>query len=111
MVRQTAVRTEGTTEYFRQYPAVKAEVDEGYLGLTNEFPCQVSAPPREPKDIGNTPLTEQYGWREMCRRQSSRRICVEHANAEHRQWRRATAVHRTTRGVRRDPPCHRRPGF
>ncbi|WP_329280215.1 hypothetical protein [Streptomyces sp. NBC_01451] len=32
-------------------------------------------------------LTERYGWREMRRRQSSCRICVEHTNAEHRQWR------------------------
>lgn len=51
------------------------------------FPRQVSAPPRKPKDIDNAPLTERYGWREMRRRQSSTRICVEHANAEHRQWR------------------------
>ncbi|MFE5140355.1 transposase family protein [Streptomyces fagopyri] len=84
---QTAVRTEGIAEQFRQYPAVKAEVDEGYRGLANEFPGQISAPPRKPKGTGNTPLTERYGWREMRRRQSSRRICVEHANAEHRQWR------------------------
>ena len=41
-------------------------------GLANEFPD--SAPPN-------------YGWREAKHRQSSRRICVEHANAEHRQWR------------------------
>ncbi|MGW3498730.1 transposase family protein [Streptomyces sp. NPDC001020] len=34
---QTAVRTEGIAEQFRQYPAVKAEVDEGYRGLANEF--------------------------------------------------------------------------
>ncbi|MER5940403.1 hypothetical protein ABT121_24120 [Streptomyces sp. NPDC001928] len=32
-------------------------------------------------------MTERYGWREMKRRQPSRRICVEHADAEHRQWR------------------------
>lgn len=84
---QTALRTEGIAEQLRQYPAVKAEVDEGYRGLANEFPGQVGAPPRKPKDIGNAPLTERYGWREMRRRQSSRRICVEHAAAEHRQWR------------------------
>ena len=84
---QTAVRTEGIAEQFRQYPQVKAEVDEGCRGLANEFPGQVSGPPRRPKDIDNAPLTERYGWREMRRRQSSRRICVEHVNAEHRQWR------------------------
>ncbi|MFC9008219.1 transposase family protein [Streptomyces microflavus] len=84
---QTAVRTEGIADQLRQHPTVKAEVDEGYRGLANEFPNQISAPPRKPKDTDNAPLTERYGWREMRRRQSSNRICVEHANAEHRQWR------------------------
>ncbi|MFF2131167.1 transposase family protein [Streptomyces olivochromogenes] len=86
---QTAVRTEGITEQFRQHPAVKAVVDDGYRGLANEFPSRVSAPSRKPKglDDDTAPLTERYGRREHRRRQSSRRICVEHANAEHRQWR------------------------
>jgi hypothetical protein len=86
---QTAMRTEGSAEQFRQHPGVKAEVDDGYRGLANEFPGQVSAPPKKPKglDDDDAPLTERYGWRENKRRQSSRRICVEHANAEHRQWR------------------------
>lgn len=85
---QTAMRTEGIAEQFRQRPGVKAEVDDGYRGLANEFPEQVSAPPRKTKGHDDdAPLTEQHGWREMKRRQSSRRICVEHANAEHRQWR------------------------
>lgn len=86
---QTAMRAEGIAEQFRRRPSVKAEVDDGYRGLANEFPEPVSAPPKKAK--GHTgddaPLTENYGWREMKRRQSSRRICVEHANAEHRQWR------------------------
>lgn len=30
---------------FRQHPAVNAVVDDGYRGLANEFPGQVSAPP------------------------------------------------------------------
>ncbi|MFF3460753.1 transposase family protein [Streptomyces sp. NPDC002730] len=86
---QTAVRTEGIAEQFRQHPEVKAEVDDGYRGLANEFPDQVSAPPKKPKslDTDDAQLTERYGWLEAKRRQSSRRICVEHANAEHRQWR------------------------
>jgi hypothetical protein len=33
------------------------------------------------------PLGEQYAWQEARRRQSSVRICVEHANAEYKQWR------------------------
>nr|WP_256178756.1 transposase [Kitasatospora aureofaciens] len=82
---QTAVRTEGIAEQFRQYPKVKAEVDEGYRGLANEFPDQVSAPPKKPKD--DTPLGDHHAWREQRRRQSSARICVEHANAEYKQWR------------------------
>ncbi|MFF1832609.1 hypothetical protein ACFVXE_00100 [Streptomyces sp. NPDC058231] len=87
---QTAVRTEGIAEQFHRHPGVKAEVDDGYRGLANEFPDQVSAPPRKPKGMkapNDEPVTERYGWREMKRRQSSRRICVEHANAEVRQWR------------------------
>ncbi|CAM5687279.1 transposase family protein [Streptomyces griseorubiginosus] len=82
---QTAMRTEGIAEQFRLRPKVTAEVDEGYRGLANEFPDQISAPPKKPKD--DAPLSEQYAWREMRRRQSSQRICVEHANAELRQWR------------------------
>lgn len=80
---QTAVRTEGIAEQFRRHP--KAEVDEGYRGLANEFPAQVSAPPKKPKD--DAPLGEHHAWREQRRRQSSERICVEHTNAEYKQWR------------------------
>ncbi|MER5615208.1 transposase family protein [Streptomyces sp. NPDC002215] len=47
---QTAMRTEGIAEQFRLCPKVRAEVDEGYRGLANEFPAQVSAPPKKPKD-------------------------------------------------------------
>ncbi|MEU0254183.1 transposase family protein [Streptomyces sp. NPDC006184] len=82
---QTAMRTEGIAEQLRLHPEVKAEVDEGYRGLANEFPDQVSAPPKKPKE--DAPLGEQYAWREQRRRQSSERICVEHANADHKQWR------------------------
>lgn len=86
---QTALRTEGIAEQFHRHPGVRAEVDDGYRGLANEFPRQISAPPKKPKGFAadDGPLTEQYGWREAKRRQSSARICVEHANAEHRQWR------------------------
>jgi hypothetical protein len=82
---QTAMRTAGIAEQLRLHSQVKAEVDEGYRGLANEFPDQVSAPPKKPKE--DAPLGEQDAWREMRRRQSSARICVEHANAEHKQWR------------------------
>jgi hypothetical protein len=36
---------------------VKAEVDEGYRGLANEFPDQVSAPPGQPKNLGEGAIT------------------------------------------------------
>ncbi len=82
---RTAVRTEGIAEQFHRHPRVKAEVDEGYRGLANEFPGQVNAPPKKPKD--DAPLGEQHAWREQRRRQSSARIGVEHTNAEYKQWR------------------------
>ncbi|WP_329567942.1 transposase family protein [Streptomyces sp. NBC_01361] len=85
MPDQTAVRTEGIAELFIQHARVKAEVDEGYRGLANEFPDQVSAPPKKLRD--DAPLGEHHGWRGQRRRQSSRRICVEHTNAELKQWR------------------------
>ncbi|MDX6313985.1 MAG: hypothetical protein QOF44_3449 [Streptomyces sp.] len=47
---QTATRTDGVAEQFRLHPEVGAEVDEGYRSLANEFPNQVSAPPKKPKD-------------------------------------------------------------
>jgi hypothetical protein len=82
---QTAVRTEGIAEQFRQHPKVKARVDEGYRGLANEFPDQIDAPPKKPKD--DAPSGEHHAWREQRRRQSSARIHVEHTNAEYKQWR------------------------
>ncbi|MCK8434952.1 IS5/IS1182 family transposase [Streptomyces sp. D2-8] len=82
---QTAVRTEGIAEQFRWHPKVRAEADEGYRGLAKEFPAQVGSPPKKPKD--DAPLGEHHAWREQRRRQSSARICVEHTNAEYKQWR------------------------
>jgi hypothetical protein len=82
---QTAVRTEGIADLFTQYPQVKAKVDAGYRGLAKEFPDQVQAPPLKPKK--DAPPEEVAAWDEARHRQSSERICVEHANAEHKQWR------------------------
>ncbi|MGW9026137.1 transposase [Streptomyces sp. NPDC055722] len=64
---------------------MKAEVDEGNRGLANEFRDRVSAPPKKPKD--DACEGGKRAWREQRRRQSSRRICVEHTNAEYEQWR------------------------
>jgi hypothetical protein len=82
---QTAVRTEGIADLFTQFPQVKAKVDAGYRGLAKDFPDQVQAPPLKPKKDA-TP-EEVAAWDEARHRQSSERICVEHANAEHKQWR------------------------
>ncbi|MFV2118580.1 transposase family protein [Streptomyces sp. Act-28] len=112
---QTAMRTEGIAEQFRLHPAVKAEVDEGCRGSANEFPGQVSVPPRKPKD--DAPLDERYAWREKRRRQSSTRICVEHTNVEHKQWRplqryigrreHYPEIHRAVAGLVSDRASHR----
>ena len=82
---QTAVRTEGIADLFRQHPQVRAKVDAGYRGLAKEFPDQVQAPPLKPKKDAAPEETAAYEAERH--RQSSERICVEHANAEHKQWR------------------------
>ncbi len=82
---QTAVRTEGIADLFEQFPQVKAKVDAGYRGLAKEFPDQVQAPPLKPEK--NAAPEETAGYEEQRHQQSSERICVEHANAEHKQWR------------------------
>jgi DDE superfamily endonuclease/Helix-turn-helix of DDE superfamily endonuclease len=81
---QTAVRTEGIADLFEQFPQVKAKVDAGYRGLAKQFPDQVQAPPLKPKK--DAPPEDTAAWNEQRHRQSSQRICVEHANAEHKQW-------------------------
>jgi hypothetical protein len=82
---QTAVRTEGIADLFRQHPQVKAKVDAGYRGLARQFPDQVQAPPLKPKKDTTPENTAAYETERH--KQSSERICVEHANAEHKQWR------------------------
>jgi len=82
---QTAVRTEGIAGLFTQYHQVKAKVDAGYRGLAKEFPDQVQAPPLKPKKDATAAETATYETQRH--QQSSERICVEHANAEHKQWR------------------------
>jgi hypothetical protein len=82
---QTAVRTEGIADLFTRYPQARAKVDAGYRGLAKEFPDQVQAPPLKPgKDAAPE---ETAAYEEQRHKQSSERICVEHANAEFKQWR------------------------
>ena len=88
------------------HPGVKPEVDEGYRGLANDFPDQVTPPPRKPReDAGEG---DKRAWREARRRQSSRRIVVEHTNAELKQWHPCgatpDAAQPTPRPIWRSPP-------
>ena len=82
---QTALRTEGIAGLYERFPQVKSKVDAGYRGLAKQFPDQVEAPPLKPKK-GASP-EETAAYEEQRHRQSSERICVEHANAGHKQWR------------------------
>jgi len=82
---QTAAKTEGIEELLRYYPAVMARVDTGYRGLAKAFPDRVCAPP--PKPPKDAPAEQIAAYKQARTRQSSRRICVEHAIAEHKQWR------------------------
>jgi hypothetical protein len=82
---QTAVPTEGIADLYEQFPQVKSKADAGYRGLAKQFPDQVEAPPLKPKK--NAPPEQTAAYEEQRHRQSSERICVEHANAEHKQWR------------------------
>jgi hypothetical protein len=82
---QTAVKTEGIQDLLRQNPTVSVRVDTGYRGLAKAFPAQVSAPPLPPaKDAPPEAIT---AYQQARNQQSSRRICIEHAIAEHKQWR------------------------
>lgn len=82
---QTAVKTEGIADLLTQHPGVKVRVDEGYSGLASAFAEQVTAPPRKPAKDAAAELVAAY--RQARTEQSSRRICVEHAIAEHKHWR------------------------
>jgi DDE superfamily endonuclease len=82
---QTAVKTEGIADLLTHFPQVNAKVDAGYRGLAKDFPGQVQAPPLKPKK--DAPPEETAAYEEQRHKQSSERICVEHANAELKQWR------------------------
>jgi hypothetical protein len=82
---QTAAKTEGIADLLRQHPTVNLTVDSGYQGLAKAFPDQVHAPP--PKPPKQAPAEELAAYQAARKQQSSRRICVEHAIAEPKQWR------------------------
>ena len=54
-------------------------------GLAKAFSGRVHAPPTKPAK--DAPPEELEAWQQARKQQSSQRICVEHANAEHKQWR------------------------
>jgi DDE superfamily endonuclease/Helix-turn-helix of DDE superfamily endonuclease len=82
---QTAVKAEGIADLFTHFPQVNAKVDAGYRGLAKDFPGQVQAPPLKPKK--DAPPEQTAAYEEQRHKQSAERICVEHANAELKQWR------------------------
>ncbi len=107
---QTAMRTEGIAEQFRLYPCVRAEVDEGYRGLANEFPNQVSAPlqaeePRRRSDHRTVRLAAGQAPPVLPadRRRTRKRRTASMAPL--------AALDRTPPGLRRDTLRDRRPGL
>jgi DDE superfamily endonuclease/Helix-turn-helix of DDE superfamily endonuclease len=82
---QTAIKTEGIEDLLRRHDDVHATVDAGYRGLAKAFGGRVHAPP--PKPAKDAPPEQLAAWQQARKQQSSERICVEHANAEHKQWR------------------------
>jgi hypothetical protein len=77
--------------------------------LANEFPEQVSAPPKKPAD--DAPLGDRHAWRQQRRRKSSTRIGVEHATAGTPAVAAAAALHRPPGDLRRDASGDRGPGI
>jgi hypothetical protein len=101
MHEQTALKTEGISDQFEQQPKVKTEVDSRYQGLAKQFPDQVQTPPKNPKK--DAPTEEVAAWEQARKQQSSERICVEHANAEHNNGAPSAAATTTTRPTWQSP--------
>jgi len=85
MHHQSTVKTEGIAGLLTQRPGVKVRVDAGYQGLASAVAEQVTAPPRKPPK--DAPAAAVAAWRQARTQQSSTRIRVEHAIAEHKHWR------------------------
>lgn len=82
---QTGLQTDGIDDLFDQYPTVRCELDSGYRGLHRDHPGQAHVPPRKPKK--DAPADQVKAWDAARHAQSSRRICVEHAIADSKNWR------------------------
>ena len=81
---QTGLRTDGIDDLFNQYPSVQCELDAGYRGLHRDHPGQAHVPPLKPT---KTAPADQFQTWDARHAQSSRRICVEHAIADSKNWR------------------------
>ncbi|WSY86683.1 transposase [Streptomyces sp. NBC_00876] len=82
---QTAVKTVGICDLFERHPSVRAKVDAGHQGLAKAVPQPGQGPAPEAEEA--RPAGALAAWDADRRQQSSERIRVEHANAEHKQWR------------------------
>jgi hypothetical protein len=82
---QTALQTDGIDDLLDQFPDVQAEMDAGYRGLRRDHPAQVSVPPKKPAKNAAPEVIQ--AWDQARHAQSSRRICVEHAIADSKNWR------------------------
>src|SRR5260370_741244 len=69
----------------RRSPEARAKGDARSGGRARRRPAHGRAPPLKPKKDASP--EDAAAWDEQRHRQSSERICVEHANAEHKQWR------------------------
>src|SRR5262249_17946915 len=85
MPDQPGAPPEAIPAFFPSSPKEKAKAAAGSRGLAKESPDQARAPPLKPRK--DTSPEDAAAWDEQRHRQSSERICVEHANAEHKQWR------------------------
>src|SRR5690348_5008690 len=81
----TAIRVEGIDPLLHAYRRSRSLVDAGYQGLARDHPAQVTAPPLKPPL--DAPRARQTAWEAERKAQSSQRIPVEHAIAEHKWWR------------------------
>ncbi|WP_240802120.1 transposase [Streptomyces sp. A1136] len=82
---QTAVKTEGIWDLFEQYPQVR----ERSTRATGDLPSSSSTRYKHAAQTeeGRPARRHRRLGRGARHQQSSGRICVEHANAEHKQWR------------------------
>ncbi|MFI1106338.1 transposase family protein [Streptomyces melanogenes] len=80
----TAARAAGISGCFDHFGLVQVFLDDGYLGLSRDYPGLALTPPRKLRPGAIAPFVEH---RERQRHDhSSQRITVEHALADHKRW-------------------------